>query len=274
MRWNLEGRNGRGSFVLLLPAALLFAFLFLPLLGLLVGVASQDVRAALGSPFVGKALALSLATTLASLVVILVLGTPLAWLLACSRGRSMRAIESLVELPVVMPPAVAGVALLLAFGRQGPLAGWLLPEGGSIALTTAAVVLAQIFVAAPFYVLSAKNALSEVDDDLLLVARSFGASDFRLFLRIAVPLARPGLLAGALLAWARALGEFGATLMFAGNLPGRTQTLPLAIYSALESDLGTARVLSALLVGIAFVLLLAVRAWTAQRGVSLHGRRR
>jgi molybdate transport system permease protein len=265
--------KGNRPLVLLLPAGLLFAFLFLPLLGLLFGMSSEDVGRAFASPLVGQALALSLATTLVSLLVILLLGTPLAWLLARAHGRLARGIETLVELPIVVPPAVAGVALLLAFGRQSPLAGWLLPEGGSLALTTTAVVLAQIFVAAPLYVLSAKTALREVDDDLVLVARSFGASPLTVFLRVAVPLARPGLIAGALLAWARALGEFGATLMFAGNLQGRTQTLPLAIYTALEADLGTARVLSALLVGMAFSLLLAVRAWTA-RGASGADRRR
>ena len=264
MRLRASFNKDGGRLVLLLPAGLLFAFLFLPLLGLLFGTSGEEVRRALGSPLVGQALALSLSTTLVSLVVILVLGTPLAWLLACARGRLAKTIETLVELPIVVPPAVAGVALLLAFGRQSPLAGWLLPEGGSVALSTFAVVLAQIFVAAPLYVQSAKSALCEVDADLVLVARSFGASTLTVFLRVAVPLARPGLIAGALLAWARALGEFGATLMFAGNLPGRTQTLPLAIYTALESDLATARVLSALLVGIAFALLLSVRAWSVR----------
>lgn len=272
MREPPSDRQAWGRLVLLLPAALLFAFLFVPLLGLLLGLESADIRRALCSPFVGQALVLSLLTTLGSLVTILCLGTPLAWLLARSRGRLTSTIETLIELPIVLPPAVAGVALLLTFGRQGPLAGWLLPEGGSLALTTAAVALAQIFVAAPFYVLAARNALREVDAELLLVAKSFGAAELTLFFRVALPLARPGLVAGALLAWARALGEFGATLMFAGNLEGRTQTLPLAIYTALESDLGTARVLSALLVAVAFVLLLSVRFWSRRSGRALDGR--
>lgn len=247
--------------MLLVPAVLLLAFLFVPLLGLVLGTTVDDVRRALGSELLGPAIGLSLITTLVSLVVIVLLGTPLAWLLARGGGRTLRAVETLVELPVVVPPAVVGVALLLAFGRQGLFSRWFLPAGGSLALTTTAVVLAQIFVAAPFYVLSARSALREVDDELLLVAQSFGASATAVFFRVGVPLARPGLIAGALLAWARALGEFGATLMFAGNLSGRTQTLPLAIYAALESDLGTARVLSALLVGLAFALLLGVRSW-------------
>src|SRR6478735_1726474 len=256
-----KSRRTRGSLVLLVPAVLLLAFLFVPLLGLVLGTTVDDVRRALGSELLGPAIGLSLITTLVSLVVIVLLGTPLAWLLARGGGRTLRAVETLVELPVVVPPAVVGVALLLAFGRQGLFSRCFLPAGGSLALTTTAVVLAQIFVAAPFYVLSARSALREVDDELLLVAQSFGASATAVFFRVGVPLARPGLIAGALLAWARALGEFGATLMFAGNLSGRTQTLPLAIYAALESDLGTARVLSALLVGLAFALLLGVRSW-------------
>jgi molybdate transport system permease protein len=256
--------------VLLVPAALLFLFLFVPLLGLVLGTTLVDVEHALESELLVPALGLSLLTTLVSLVAVVLLGTPLAWLLARGRGRVVRALETAVELPIVVPPAVVGVALLLAFGRQSLFSRWLLPEGGSLALTTTAVVLAQIFVAAPFYVLSARSALREVDDELLLVARSFGASARVVFLRVGVPLARPGLIAGALLAWARALGEFGATLMFAGSLAGRTQTLPLAIYAALESDLGTARVLCALLVGIAFALLLTVRSWLGG-GVSLFG---
>src|SRR6478736_1740917 len=167
-----KSRRTRGSLVLLVPAVLLLAFLFVPLLGLVLGTTVDDVRRALGSELLGPAIGLSLITTLVSLVVIVLLGTPLAWLLARGGGRTLRAVETLVELPVVVPPAVVGVALLLAFGRQGLFSRWLLPAGGSLALTTTAVVLAQIFVAAPFYVLSARSALREVDDELVLVARS------------------------------------------------------------------------------------------------------
>jgi molybdate transport system permease protein len=273
MRFIANAGKARGSWLLAVPAALLGFFLLVPLLGLLLGTGTDDVERALSSPLLGPALALSLVTTLISLLVIVLLGTPLAWLLARGRGRILRAIETLVELPVVLPPAVVGVALLIAFGRQGPLARALLPENGSLALTSAAVVLAQVFVAAPFYVLSARSALREIDDEVLLVARSFGASSLTVFFRVGVPLAADGLVAGALLAWARALGEFGATLMFAGNLEGRTQTLPLAIYAALESDLGTARVLSALLVGVAFALLLGVRSLFGDKALSLRGAR-
>jgi molybdate transport system permease protein len=188
------------------------------------------------------------------------LGTPLAWSLAQGRSRAIRAIETVVELPIVVPPAVAGVALLLAFGRRGLLAGWLYPRGFSFAFSTAAVVLAEIFVSAPFFIQATTSAFRRVDPRLLVVARTFGASPLRVFSRIAVPMALPGLVAGAAMSWARSLGEFGATLMFAGNLQGRTQTLPLAIYTALESDLRAAQALSIVLVFAAFALLLVVRA--------------
>ncbi|MEY4549949.1 MAG: ABC-type molybdate transporter, permease protein, partial [Pseudomonadota bacterium] len=185
--------------------------------------------------------------------------TPLAWTLARSRSGIARAAEVLVQLPAVVPPAVAGVALLLAFGRRGLLSA-LYPPGFGISFTTGAVVLAQVFVSAPFYVQAALSAFRRVDGRLLIVARSFGAGPLRVFARIALPLAAPGLLAGALLSWARALGEFGATLMFAGNLEGRTQTLPLAIYTALEADLRAAQALSIVLVVVALGLLLGMRA--------------
>jgi len=247
------------------PAALLLAFLVVPLLALVLGTTQEDFVQAVRGPVLGSALAVSLVTTGFSLLVTIFLGTPLAWLLARGSGRLVRTLETLVELPVVVPPAVAGVALLLAFGRQSPLMRFLWPDGGSLALTGAAVVLAQVLVAAPLYVLSAKSAFGELDEELLLVARTLGATRLTLFWRVGIPIAKSGLLAGALLAFARALGEFGATLMFAGNLEGRTQTLPLAIYTALESDLGTARVLSTLLITFSFALLLTVRSVLSAR---------
>jgi molybdate transport system permease protein len=207
---------------------------------------------------VWPALRLSLLTTAVSLALVVALGTPLAWMLASSHGRLARAVETIVELPIVIPPAVAGVAMLLAFGRRGLLAPLL--TGHSLAFTTAAVVMAEVFVSAPFYVQAATSAFRRVDPDLLVVARTFGASPLRVLFRVAIPIAAPGLAAGAAMSWARSLGEFGATLMFAGNLEGRTQTLPLAIYTALESDLRAAQALSVILVVVAFGLLLLMRA--------------
>jgi len=253
------GRLRAEHAVLAVAGSLLVAFLALPLLALLTSTSGHDFYAGLRHPLVWPALRLSLFTTSISLVLVVLLGTPLAWVLARSRGRVARLVETAVQLPIIIPPAVAGVALLLAFGRQGLLAR-LYPAEWSVVFTTTAVILAEVFVSAPFFVQATLSALRRIDPQLLLVARTFGASPLRVFFRIAVPLAAPGLVAGAAMSWARSLGEFGATLMFAGNLQGRTQTLPLAIYTALESDLRAAQALSIVLVVVAFALLLVVRA--------------
>ncbi len=205
------------------------------------------------------ALWLSLETTVISLVFVVLGGTPLAWWLAGSKWRSAKWLETLLQLPVVIPPAVGGIALLLAFGRRGIFGPWLERVGFAPTFNTIAVVMAQIFVSAPFYLHAATLAFGRLDQDLLAVGRSLGASPPRLFFRVALPLAQPALIGGAAMSWARALGEFGATLMFAGNMTGKTQTLPLAIYTALEIDLRTAQALSLLLVVFAFGLLLALR---------------
>ena len=237
---------------------LLLAFLAAPLVGLFAASSWNDFVAGLKHPLVGPALRVSLTTTSASLACVVVLGTPLAWVLARA-PRGARLVETVLQLPIVIPPAVAGIAMLLAFGRRSLFAA-LYPSGWSITFTTTAVVLAQVFVSAPFFVQAALSAFRRIDPHLLLVARSFGAHPLRVFARIGLPLAAPGLLAGAVLSWARALGEFGATLMFAGNLEGRTQTLPLAIYTAMEADLRAAQALSIVLVILALVLLVGVRA--------------
>lgn len=255
-RWRLHAE--RGVFVFF--ATVLVAFLALPVAALLLGTSIQELQAGLGHPLVWPALRLSLLTTGASLSVVLLLGTPLAWVLARSARPWARAVETVVHLPIVIPPAVAGVALLLALGRRGLLSGWVYPHGWSLTFTTAAVVVAQTFVSAPFYVQAATSAFRRIDGRLLVVARTLGATPLRVFFQVALPLATPGLVGGAAMSWARALGEFGATLMFAGNLEGTTQTLPLAIYTALESEPVAARALSVVLVVVAFGLLLGVRA--------------
>lgn len=244
--------------------AVLAAFLVVPIAALVLGNTPAELLAGLSHPLVGPALQLSLFTTALSLAFVVALGTPLGWVLATSRGGWVRPLETLVNLPIVIPPAVAGVALLLAFGRRSLLGSLLAPEQG-IAFTTLAVVFAEVFVSAPFYVQAATSAFRRIDPGLLLVARSLGASPLRVLFRVAVPLAAPGLVAGAAMSWARSLGEFGATLMFAGNLEGRTQTLPLAIYTALESDLRAATALSVLMVAFALFVLLVVR-WIAPGG--------
>jgi molybdate transport system permease protein len=168
-------------------------------------------------------------------------------------------VEAVVDLPIVLPPAVVGIALLETFGRSGLVGPVLVALGIQIPFTTLAVVLAQVVVSAPFYVQAAAAAFRRVDADLLIVARTLGQTQRGAFLRVAVPIALPGLIGGAALAWARALGEFGATLLFAGNLPGTTQTMPLAIYAALESDVRVAVALSLVLAAVAVFLLLALR---------------
>ncbi len=244
--------------------SLLVFLLVVPVIGLVVSTTPGDLGAVLRSPVVWSALEISAVTTCLTAIVIVLLGTPLAWSLARSERRAARVIELAMRLPIVLPPSVAGVALLLTFGRRGPFAGWLYPEGTTLAFTGLAVVLAQTFVAAPLYVQSATSAFRRIDERVLLVARSLGASPSRLLLRVAVPMVAPSLLAGVALAWARALGEFGATLLFAGNMEGRTQTLPLAIYTAFESDLGVARATSVVLVLAALCVLVGVRALEAR----------
>jgi molybdate transport system permease protein len=237
----------------------LLAFLIVPVVALFVTGSPSDWIAGLRHPITAPALALSMTTTAATLAILLVFGTPLAWWLGRSDARAARLVETLVQLPIVAPPAVAGLALLLAFGSRGLVGALLGKAGVDIAFSTIAVILAQTFVAAPFYVQAATAAFAGIDENLLIVARTLGASPAGVLFRIALPLARRGLVAGAALAWARALGEFGATLMFAGNLTGRTQTLPLAVYTALESDLRAAQALAVLLIVVALALLVFLR---------------
>ena len=242
-----------------LAGAALLGLLVIPLVALVASTSPGDLSAAVSSSAFAPALWLSLRTTLLSLAAILILGTPLAWWLASTDTRATRIASILVELPIVVPPAVIGVALLQAFGRRGLF-------GTSLAFTTTAVVIAQVVVAAPFYVQAAANAFRKVEPDMLVVARTLGATPAGAFFRVALPIARQGLIVGASLAWARALGEFGATLLFAGNMPGETQTMPLAIYAALESDVRVAVAFSLVLAGVGALMLLGLR--VAFRGSS------
>ncbi len=242
-----------------LLGAALVGLLALPLLALALSTSPADVRAAAAHPSFAPAVWLSLRTTLWSLGITVLTGTPLAWWLASSGSRRARWAEIAVDLPVVIPPAVIGVALLQTFGRQGLLGPALGEVGVAVPFTAGAVVLAQVVVSAPFFVQAAANAFRKVDPDTLLVARTLGASPAGAFLRVALPIALPGLVVGASLAWARALGEFGATLLFAGNLSGRTQTMPLAIFAALEADVRLAVVFSLVLVGLGALLIASLR---------------
>jgi molybdate transport system permease protein len=206
------------------------------------------------------ALVLSLTTSAVAMAAIVVIGTPIAYTLARSTSRVARVIDALVDLPILLPPAVAGIALLTAFGRAGILGDALDTAGIRIGFSTAAVVIAQIFVGAPFYIRSARAGFMKVEQRLEDVAADLGAPPWRVFRKIILPLARNSLLAGAVLAWARALGEFGATIMFAGNRQGVTQTMPLAIYERFGAgDLPTAITFSALLLAVSVILLVLVR---------------
>lgn len=242
----------------------LLALLVVPLLALATSTEPAALGAALQHPLVLPALALSARTSVITVGLAVVLGTPLAWRLARGDRRWARWVEPLVELPIVIPPAVVGVTLLQTFGRRGVFGPGLEGLGVGVAFTEGAVILAQLVVAAPFFVQAAAAAFREVDGDLLLVARTLGASPARAFLWVAVPAAAPGLVAGLALCWARAVGEFGATLLFAGSLAGSTQTMPLAIYAALESDVEVARALALVLAGVGLVLLVAIR-WVGWR---------
>ncbi len=238
----------------------MLVLLALPVVALALASSPAELAAGARHPLFLPALWLTARTTVVSLAIVVAAGTPLAWWLAVSSGRWARGVEQLVDVPIVLPPAVLGIALLQTFGRNGLLGTPLEAMGLQIPFTTAAVVLTQVVVASPFYVQSAAAAFRRVDRDLLIVARTLGRSPAGAFFGVAVPVALPGLVSGAALAWARAIGEFGATLLFAGNLPGRTQTAPLAIYTALESDVQAAVALSLVLAAAAVFLLLGLRA--------------
>jgi len=243
----------------LFASALLGLFLLLPVVALFAGSSWDDFSSGLRNPLLLPALRLSLLTTGSSLALVVGLGSLVAWRVARNPGRASRWMEAITQLPAVIPPAVAGVGLLLAFGRRGLFGGWLDRHGIALAFTTPAVILAEAFVSAPFFVQAAIAAFRRLDENLLVVARTLGASPFRTFARVGLPLAAPGLAAGAAMSWARAVGEFGATLFFAGNMTGRTQTMPLAIYTAMESDLHAAQALSLVMVLLAFALLFILR---------------
>ena len=239
--------------------ALLLGFLALPLIALFAETGPGDLVSSLGERGAAEALWLSLRTSLAALVIILAVGTPAAWLIARRDFRGRAVVITLIELPLVLPPAAAGIALLAAFGPSGLAGGAIADAGIELVLQTAGVVVALTFVAAPFYVRGAIAAFEALDPSLIDASRTLGAGEGRTFLRVAIPGARPGLGSGFALAWGRALGEFGATLFFAGSLEGRTQTAPLAIFEFLARDFDASLALAAVLVVVSAALLLSVK---------------
>jgi molybdate transport system permease protein len=264
----------RRLFDVVVATALVVAltFLLLPLLAIFLRISPAELVGQFGSDVAVDALLVSLKTSAIAHVFILVVGTPAAYALAQRRFRGRSLAIALVELPLVLPPAVAGIALLAAFGRSGLLGGSLSALGISIPFTQVAVVLAVVFVASPFYVRQAIAAFAAVDPALLDASRTLGARPFTTFRRVVLPLAAAGLGAGSALAWARGLGEFGATIMFAGSLQGRTQTLPLAIYAQLARDFDVALAIGGFLVAVSAAILLTVKllpTWTRFGSTSL-----
>lgn len=255
----LAERGVRGAAVC--SAAALVLFLGIPLVAMLwrllhdgQGISPEALA------ILRDAMSLSLLTTALAMAIVVTTGIPLAFFLARRPFPGSRVVDTLVDLPIVLPPAVAGIALLVAFGRNGLVGRWLASMGVTVGFTTAAVILAQVFVAAPFFVRAAKSGFQRVDLDLEDAAADLGASPLRTLRTVTFPMALPSLMAGAVLAWARALGEFGATIMFAGNFPGVTQTMPLAIYARFGAgDLTSALILSLVLLIASIVVLFGLR---------------
>ncbi|WP_328474333.1 ABC transporter permease [Actinoplanes sp. NBC_00393] len=255
------GTGARVPVPLLLPAVVGLIFLILPLAGLLARTPWSTLPQRLAEPEVAQALKLSLLTSTLATAACLVLGVPLAWLLARVEFPGRRLVRALITVPLVLPPVVGGIALLLALGRRGLVGQWLDSTFGiTLPFTTAGVVIAEAFVALPFLVIAVEGALRGADTRYEEAAATLGASRWTSFTHVTLPLVAPGIAAGAVLCWARALGEFGATITFAGNFPGITQTMPLAVYQTMESgDLEGAVVLSLILLAVSVTILAALR---------------
>lgn len=242
-----------------LPSLLLLALLALPILALLWRAGSEGMFAFITQPSAVAALRLSLVTSTLSVLIAIVTGTPLAFVLARRKFKGKTFLELVIDLPVVLPPSVAGIALLIAFGRQGVFGSVLNSLGITLPFTTTAVILAQTFVSAPLFVRAARIGFAEIEHQIVEAAYVEGSNEWQLFRFLMFPLAGRAILSGAILAWTRAIGEFGATILFAGNLEGVTQTMPLAIYLGLERSLSIALALATVLVFVSFLLLLVTR---------------
>ena len=258
-RWRGFTREKLTSGVGVGALALLAGFIALPILSLLIWTVSNSAWQEMTSPAAVDALLLSARTTAISMAIILLVGTPAAYVLARYDFPGKRIVNTLVDLPAVLPPSAAGIALLLAFGRVGLIGEQLTAFGITISFTTAAVVLAELFVATHFYVRQATVGFGQIERGIEEAALVDGGGPITVFLKVTIPLAFPALVAGAVTAWARALGEFGGTIIFAGNIQGVTQTIPLAIFSELERDFDAAVALSVLVLGFAFVVILTAR---------------
>lgn len=246
-------------FIFSLVIVITLLFFILPPLSLLFRITPAEFVSAVLQPNVRSAILLSLITASVSTIIVILLGTPFAYLNARIQYPGRAFIETLLDLPIVLPPSVAGLALLILFGRRGLIGSYLNHYGISVIFTVGAVIIAQVFVAGPLYIRQAKSAFAMVDQVYESAARTLGASSLITFIRVTIPLAWTGLVSGVILTFARAIGEFGATIMIAGNLPGKTQTMPLAIYGLMQSDLTASIALSLVLIGISCIILVIIR---------------
>ena len=257
--WKDKLGNYSGRVVLGAMIVLALAFISIPVASLFFKISPDEFFSSLNQPTVIDALWLSLITATASMLIVLAFGTPIAYINARFDYRGRILVDTITDIPAVLPPAVAGLALLMAFGRRGIVGQYFNIFGIDIAFTTLAVVLAQVFVSSPFYIRQARMSFQDQGPDYEDSARTMGSSCLNTFIHISLPLALSGLLSGAIMAWARGLGEFGATIMFAGNMSGTTQTMPLAIYSSFEGGIAPALSISIILVAISFGVIIAVK---------------
>jgi len=260
--FNLQLKRKALKVGLALIMVLTMTFIALPVVALFLKSPVDTILRSLHDPVVMDALRLSLMTSTITTIMIVIMGTPIAYVSARFNYFGKELADSLIDLPVIMPPAVAGIALLVAFGRMGIVGHYLNAFGISIAFTTLAVIIAQVFVSSPFYIRQARTSFEDVDLAFENAARTLGASRVYTFFHVILPIAMNGLISGAIMAFARSLGEFGATIMFAGNFQGRTQTMPLAIYTAMQGDLDVALCISIILVAFSFAVIVLVKILT------------
>ncbi|MHB1421029.1 MAG: ABC transporter permease [Bacillota bacterium] len=257
-----------GVLLIIAAGTTLAGFIALPLVALFLKLTGSQLWEGLHSPQVYMAIRTSIYTTTIATVTVVLLGLPLAYILERYRFRGKVILDTLLNLPLILPPAVAGVALLMAFGRYGLVGMYLSQWGINISFSTTAVIMAQMFVSAPHFIKQSMNGIAGIDPTLEQASLSLGKSPWITFVKVTFPLSFPALLTGAVITWARAMGEFGATMMFAGNLPGKTQTLPLAIYAAMESNFATAVALSVTMVVFSFAVTLIVKV-LGKKGVDM-----
>ncbi|MGL5243779.1 MAG: ABC transporter permease [Sarcina sp.] len=262
----MKGRKGF-NILLLFSIILTLVFFITPIISMIIK-SKFDFIEVLKNPIVIEAILTSLKSTCISILIIIVFGIPVAYVMARKDFKGKSFLEIIIELPMVLPPSVAGLLLLITFGRNGVIGKWLYEIGIQIPFTFIAVLIAQIFVAMPIFIRTVRVGVESIDEDLERTAELLGDSKSQVFFKVIIPLAKNSIIAGAILSWARALGEFGATIMFAGNITGKTQTLPLAIYIAMENDIYVALAIAAILIIICVVVLMSVKVLSKKGSVT------